>query len=680
MKIDSSVLDKIRLYVFSYCKTLPYGEVILEEEFVRTLPSIYYSYPFLFVYSFSDKLDKTTYEFLQKLSLIGFLIYRSSVIKDRLIDNDDLNKISKIGRSNYIHTEEVCSTSAVKLLNEIFQKDSSFWELLRKRKEEYNKATEWDRELKLGVVDIAAYRTFSDYKSALGKLAIDALFIFWKKNQSNKYNDLLYIHKSFSTALQLEDDSSDIFQDKQNLQFNYCLNILEEYRYAWKKCSSERELKTLFYKSGVAEEAILLALEELKVAIDVIRNHNNLILQNFLQNFTKQLEVKLFTIRNYKYTTEKRNQIEASFPTRSFEIKEQISIVCKNKSVNRKCIELGIKALLQESNNDFLEMKHIMWLPNYEGFKGEDTTYVGDVFQKAILVCFLSDLENYGAQNQVIKEIINKQISALIKLRRKTSIGGWSYLPEAMEIAPDADDLGQILQCFVSSNRQDLIKTYCTTAINTLLSDCSTVDGGIKTWIIPQKARSKVEEMQLLFNKTKWGEGPDTEVVANFLYGLFLYDAKKYSKIIIRGADFLLRRVEKEGFWKSRWYYGDYYGTYICTQFLRASNLLPLEIENKITSFLISRQNTDGGWGLSVSSDPLSTAFALVTLSGQQQNLNVQKGLKYLESQQMDSGFWQPVNFIKPRAVEPYKSKIITTIFVLRAFLNKVGTLSYGTK
>ncbi|PSD43841.1 hypothetical protein C7E23_12335 [Elizabethkingia anophelis] len=48
-------------------------------------------------------------------------------------------------------------------------------------------------------------------------------------------------------------------------------------------------------------------------------------------------------------------------------------------------------------------------------------------------------------------------------------------------------------------------------------------EGGIETWIIPNYNLSELQKKQDYFNRSKWGKGPDVEVVANFAYALQLF-------------------------------------------------------------------------------------------------------------------------------------------------------------
>ena len=92
---------------------------------------------------------------------------------------------------------------------------------------------------------------------------------------------------------------------------------------------------------------------------------------------------------------------------------------------------------------------------------------------------------------------------------------------------------------------------------------------------------------------------------------------------------------------------------------------------NRSIRFLESNQNIDGGFGLSPkhSSDPLSTSFALMAYSqiSPEKNLVMKKAIEFISSCQQNDGGWQEVDFIKPKLLSPFKSRSLTTGFVLKA-------------
>jgi hypothetical protein len=52
----------------------------------------------------------------------------------------------------------------------------------------------------------------------------------------------------------------------------------------------------------------------------------------------------------------------------------------------------------------------------------------------------------------------------------------------------------------------------------------------------------------------------------------------------------------------------------------------------------------------------------------------INNGIDYLKSTQNQKGYWEAIPFIKPKLNEPYKSKVITTSYVLNVLTNYNGT------
>lgn len=167
------------------------------------------------------------------------------------------------------------------------------------------------------------------------------------------------------------------------------------------------------------------------------------------------------------------------------------------------------------------------------------------------------------------------------------------------------------------------------------------------------------------------GKGTDVEVVANFLYALFLYNAEKYSDTIKKGIDYIISQQKDDGFWDSRWYYGNYYGTYVVLRLLKS---FPDEFEKekqKSLDFIKNTQNEDGSFG-SDEQKNLSTAFARLSLNyfpDEYLSLYFENSENFLLENQLGDGSWKAENFIKPKTNEPYKSKTLTTAFVLKSLL-----------
>ncbi|GAW90704.1 hypothetical protein FPS14_contig00091-0002 [Flavobacterium psychrophilum] len=68
------------------------------------------------------------------------------------------------------------------------------------------------------------YTNIAKNKSAFGKVAIDAMSVYFKKENSDEHKDLLSSHDFFSIGIQIIDDIQDLVEDYNNKQFNCAYN------------------------------------------------------------------------------------------------------------------------------------------------------------------------------------------------------------------------------------------------------------------------------------------------------------------------------------------------------------------------------------------------------------------------------------------------------------------------
>ncbi|MDX2191443.1 MAG: prenyltransferase/squalene oxidase repeat-containing protein [Bacteroidota bacterium] len=638
-----------------YVESLPidvnFKTIILEKEFIDANASIYLYYPFLFIEYFEYK----DIEKVEKLSIAGFLYFKSLILLDKIFDSKKNSKDS-LG----VLLASVCQEEAIKILAELFPINSEFWILWNKRKEEYLYANKIEKIKKK--ISWKQYKKLASLKSAFGKCAIDALHILSKNKRQEITDKLLESHNIFSVAMQLNDDIVDISEDFGNDQFNWAYF----------------KTKKLLIKDGInIYDVDLLKLKNYMYVygIDVILRRYSIL---HLRKAKAIVELKYNTLWTEKLglaINENLKLIENSIAyIEILKVKRHL-LNRNNKSINLKLPNFknnvlvnGLKYILNEFKNDFGEIKHIMYLPKSQGFSNRNEIHVGDIFQKAMLCCNLLNIQKNTNIN--LRPIIDCEIEYIIENRLKDKVGVWSYFPSVKEISPDIDDLGQILFLLIISSNKELIYKYCMQGINIVENDLICSDGGIETWILPSRNRTKLQQKQNLYNETKWGKGPDVEVMANYLYGLSLFDDKKYDLTIKNGLLYILSKQNIQGYWESRWYFGSYYGTYICLKLFHINNLHYPE-SDKALNFIKSKQNKDGGWGLNFKeSDPLSTAFCILSLDlfeNTRVDNYILKGFKYLKSCQLEDGSFNATPFIKPRGIESYKSKILTTSYALYA-------------
>lgn len=622
----------------------------LQELFIRNdkSPKFYQYYPRLFKAYFRNIDNKT----LTMLSDAGYLYYQSILKVDSIVDDKDIS-----GFSQMLMLQE----EAIKRLASIYGLDSVFWEYWAKRKKEYFNAVVIEKSLDYNNILFSDYEDLADKKSAFGKIAIDCLHLLSNNEDISIYQTLLKSHRYFSVGFQLYDDVKDFKEDVEKGQFNWAVYELK------KKVSSEElnnnvnALHKLLFIRETGQEVLGKSIQYFNKSIGVLQNLDKQsewleTVEEMRQTIVGYLDVTC----GYIKTIEKKIEVKNKQPKTQF---------IEYNLIKNIVIRKGLDFIKSDFEYNYADLKHIMYLSAIDGFENKHEVHVSDTFQRALLNdCVISVSKNY---NLDISAFLARECDYFIRNKRADDIGAWSYFSSVKEIAADIDDLGQIIQLFINSGNIEYVEQFCKKAVDIALSERTGASGGIETWIIPQKNRTKLQEKQEQLNKAKWGKGPDLEVVANFVYALFLYNKDFYKSQIEESLKYIIGQQQNNGFWESRWYYGNYYGTYVCLRLLKKINKCSEQIQLAIKA-IIKSQNEDGGFSLSneVSSDPLSTSFAHLSLKLflSIDNVAILKAIRYLEESQLTDGSWNAVNFIKPKINEPYKSKTLTTAFALKAF------------
>lgn len=625
--------------------------------------NLFYKNPeFYFRYSeiFSDVFKNNDPEHVTLLNNIGTLYFHSVLLHDEKMDNrKEKSSHNTDIFINYMQEE------ALRNLSHLFPRTSVFWQYWNLRKDEYFKGLYLDKTIRKSPT-LKKYELLADFKSALGKVAIDSAFVITQSGDISLHEKMMHSHSAFSVGFQLMDDISDLKEDFENGQFNWA------YYYGVKKLKKKKpevnvedinEFIKHFYIQGVGEELYKLADSYFKKSLSLLKNENSIKWQAVVQSKISETQRTIDEIKGYFLLLQHRNMLANAIKKHNYTGYKTRILDTPAKAI----IQKALTYIFNEANYDFPEIKHLMYLSRREGFKSKAGVHVTDTFQRAVLGCIISELDIIKSPG--MQAFINTEMAYLITRKEKDKTGGWSYYPTVKEISADADDLGQMMQLFIKNNRYDLLDEHCTRPLDVLLkNEFSEASGAITTWILPAK-RNALQDRKNYFNETKWGKGPDNEVMGNILTGMAISGRKEYEHYIQKGIDYLLKQQHHSGYWESRWYYGNYYGTMIIVTLLAEFKEQYKQATDKAQQFIISTQNEDGGWGIDKNkSDALNTAFAISCLKfcGMPENKIIKKGFQYLKNSQCEDFSWNSTPFIYPRGNDPYQSKTITTAFVIK--------------
>jgi hypothetical protein len=631
---------------------------------------------------FSQALGNTVKEDkLVKVSAAGFLHFVSVLKIDDAFDNPK----KQVDRFNLVLMLTI-QEQVQRILGSFFQRNTWFWKKWTEHHHVYYEHI--NRPFSSNELTGASFKEYSQSicnRNVLGLVALDAMFDP-AKNTVEQYNKLKSIFDRFVLAYQLIDDARDVKEDMETGQLNYVRLVMTP---AFKKQATvdAEELVKLFYVSGAYKKLYARAGRLLKEAQKTAGAMDATTWSHALEGVMRHVKMDFYNVNGFVRALNTRvalnhipqNALRITLPPLNF----------RNRQIAGTARHL-LKYLLLQKQNDFGELKHVMFLNKIIGLSTKRDIHVNDTFQRALISDIFCDCMSLN--KNYFKTLAISELEYLKRKRQKDEIGGWSYYPGIPEIAADADDLGQLLQIFIRTGNMNAIPRFFEKPIQVLLEERRHPNGGIETWIIPKNPVTEKHRRQEHFNSI-WGTGPDVEVMANFLYGLCLYDYPRFRNKIIRGCYYLLEQQLPGALWEPKWYYGTYYGTYTVLRLFGeiAAREPEFKAEYKkriappLFNTLLSLQKPDGGWGLNGQSDYLNTSLAalcLCALNGNSGN-PAQFRKKTREAEQLlvscnENTDYAAFNipFIKPRVKDPYSSKTITVGYMVKALIALQNTYS----
>lgn len=396
-----SQLNQSKELYKSYVSKLRINErfknILGDEDFINENPGLYLYYPRLF-----SNIYPTEKNTLDNLCIAGYLYYISVLNLDRLIDDNERSLIPIIS---------IAQEESIKLLTHIFGLDSEFWTIWDLRRSEYFKAVEIEKEIKTRKnISFEVYSNLADSKAAFGKVAIDSLFIYSRKNNTDVYNRLIESHRFFSIAYQFNDDVLDFVNDYNKGQFNWAVQMMKSNNESFEDIVTT---KKLFYLNGYAKKLFLKAIDCLNNALRVLVDVQADIWVNEIKNLRQKFQTSIIETENY---------IEI--------LTSEVygSNIIKKKNTLAKGLRSGIDYIKSKQQSDGHWKEYV----NQGG--------ISDIWSTAFISSFISD-------NHLLKKLFADNLSSAGDFIEKNKIDKiWGYNKTWIE---DADSTNFVLIFFL---------------------------------------------------------------------------------------------------------------------------------------------------------------------------------------------------------------------------------------
>ncbi len=496
-----------------------------------------------FIYLFIKAFPTLQVNDIRILALAGQFFANSVVLCDEVIDqaSNSINIASVLGM-------QARQFESYHLLYQIFPPNTTFWQRFRGYLSQYTQACLEENDFSSGnrpwheYSESIAIQSIKD-KTGVAKTAIAGLV---ELAEDETYLDPLGESISnFYVAVQMLDDLRDWKEDLQTGIPSLLLSRLIDkspHQYSQEELEELRKkLNHKIYYQGHANYVLELALKYLDQAEILKEELPELLWWNVTSKLRHQYQTLIEDVAGIVQKNLERAKKQPKFtltPPPAASEWQQLSWD-------------GLNFIIKQWQLGFGEARHIMVFAQEQGFSSSQEYQYGDVFQRALIADALCDVdEQLGG---LLQPLLKEEVNYLLNCQRTTGIGGWSYFPDLPELSPDADDLAQIMQVLLRLDHTAEIVKFCETPLKFLLEDCAYPDGSFETWIIPKNQRTSEQENQAKWAKEAWGTGPDTDVIANLIYALWLYDSQRFSDQIKQGITYLESQQQADGSWLSSW-------------------------------------------------------------------------------------------------------------------------------
>jgi hypothetical protein len=590
---------------------------------------------------------------IEQINIAGYFYYLYALLLDKAIDRD----VPTPERSRILFIGDILHEENTKILTHYFGIDSPIWKLKAKRKAEYISCINLDKKF-LHPLSESEFENLADAKSALGKIAIDCVFIL-EKLPLDEYEKLLLSHRYFSCGLQIFDDIRDIKEDIINQQNNYAITeFLKQYAIEEHDLliANPERLNKLIHFNGETIRLLHKSIVYLQKAYSILEKEKY---PNWVDTiYTIELEIKKY-IKGIDFLTKKVN------------IKACLSM--ENLSLN--IVESELKYHLPDTIYRALEFIETEQAENGDW---EDMP-VNSTFSGYWTVGYvLYSIRNLKGLHQV-----NIQ-QAIHYLQDKPTI----IYPYFQNWIEDADStnfalLGLSVNGIYPKNEFEELFKY------------QLIDGGITTYNDGERLYSYVKDDPTIMDVSGWTQSFVCVSAATLLLIADKPDYSSQKTLLIR---YLLNNRNTDGWWYSYWWTSPIYATSLIIQANANINndLLNDNCEWALAKMLENQQETGAFGDAFLPNHPFYTAMAISAICAKesyfekyQQQLS--KAVLWLLENQMSDGSWlssvslrvPPANCLNPAEVENWRKtdvgqnvliedvhRVITTATVLDALAN----------
>lgn len=280
---------------------------------------VYLGYPELFCNAFSN--SKENKEEIDRLCIAGYFYYLSLIFQDKLIDNQDSEKVVDIPFISFSQEE------AIKIIIEIFPRNHEIWRKWNEYRERYLKSITIDKTPKRQL-------TFEEFcelavnKAVYAQFAIDCCYYLSNKTDADYrlYQLIVKSHELFSKGAQILDDFDDIEEDFRNNQKNIilqkCLKIAVDTN---KPINTVNDLKKVFFISGYAKELLSTCRKTLSESYELVEHIDGVeIWKTLIKDLNKRTYFLLAQITLYLKETYARTFFSNSKELISASLEERI--------------------------------------------------------------------------------------------------------------------------------------------------------------------------------------------------------------------------------------------------------------------------------------------------------------------------------------------------------------------